>query len=69
MLSLTCSVSCTNAEPPRLFGSLSTPIRQDPGMPWWVLHGITGHAEAYFRNLGFHGEHFSCWAIDFIGHG
>jgi 2-hydroxy-6-oxonona-2,4-dienedioate hydrolase len=34
-----------------------------------MLHGITGHAEAYARNLRSHGEHFSCWAIDFIGHG
>ena len=32
-------------------------------------HGITGHAEAYVRNLRAHAEHFSCWAIDFIGHG
>ena len=34
-----------------------------------MLHGITGHAEAYVRNLRSHAEHFSCWAIDFIGHG
>lgn len=34
-----------------------------------MLHGITGHAEAYSRNLRAHSEHFSCWAIDFIGHG
>jgi len=34
-----------------------------------MLHGITGHAEAYTRNLRSHAEHFSCWAIDFIGHG
>jgi 2-hydroxy-6-oxonona-2,4-dienedioate hydrolase len=34
-----------------------------------MLHGITGHAEAYARNLRSHSEHFSCWAIDFIGHG
>jgi 2-hydroxy-6-oxonona-2,4-dienedioate hydrolase len=34
-----------------------------------MLHGITGHAEAYARNLRSHGEHFSAWAIDFIGHG
>ncbi len=33
------------------------------------LHGITGHAEAYVRNLAAHAEHFSVWAIDFIGHG
>lgn len=34
-----------------------------------MLHGITGHAEAYVRNFRSHREHFSCWAIDFIGHG
>ena len=34
-----------------------------------LLHGITGHAEAYVRNLAVHAEHFDVWAIDFIGHG
>lgn len=34
-----------------------------------LLHGITGHAEAYVRNLSSHAEHFSVWAIDLIGHG
>lgn len=34
-----------------------------------LLHGITGHAEAYARNLQAHGEHFNVYAIDFIGHG
>ncbi|MDQ1074162.1 2-hydroxy-6-oxonona-2,4-dienedioate hydrolase [Microbacterium testaceum] len=37
--------------------------------PLVLLHGITGHAEAYVRNLQAHGEHFDVWAIDFIGHG
>jgi 2-hydroxy-6-oxonona-2,4-dienedioate hydrolase len=37
--------------------------------PLLMLHGITGHAEAYVRNLAAHAEHFSVWAIDFIGHG
>jgi 2-hydroxy-6-oxonona-2,4-dienedioate hydrolase len=42
----------------------------DPAKPALImLHGITGHAEAYVRNLRSHAEHFSCWAIDFIGHG
>lgn len=42
----------------------------DPSKPTLLLlHGITGHAEAYVRNLQSHGEHFSTWAIDFIGHG
>ncbi|WP_203337541.1 alpha/beta fold hydrolase [Nocardioides limicola] len=34
-----------------------------------LLHGITGHAEAYVRNLAAHAEHFNTYAIDFIGHG
>jgi 2-hydroxy-6-oxonona-2,4-dienedioate hydrolase len=34
-----------------------------------MLHGITGHAEAYVRNLAAHAQHFNCYAIDFIGHG
>jgi 2-hydroxy-6-oxonona-2,4-dienedioate hydrolase len=33
------------------------------------MHGITGHAEAYVRNLAAHAEHFDVWAFDFIGHG
>ena len=42
----------------------------DPSKPALImLHGITGHAEAYVRNLAAHAEHFSVWAIDFIGHG
>jgi 2-hydroxy-6-oxonona-2,4-dienedioate hydrolase len=34
-----------------------------------MLHGISGHAEAYVRNLASHAEHFNVYAIDFIGHG
>jgi 2-hydroxy-6-oxonona-2,4-dienedioate hydrolase len=34
-----------------------------------LLHGITGHAEAYVRQLMSHGEHYDVWAIDLIGHG
>lgn len=34
-----------------------------------LMHGITGHAEAYVRNLAAHGKHFNTYAIDFIGHG
>jgi len=33
------------------------------------LHGTSGHAEAYSRNMGAHGKHFDTWAIDMIGHG
>jgi len=42
----------------------------DPSKPLLLLlHGITGHAEAYVRNLRAHAEHFNVYAIDFIGHG
>jgi 2-hydroxy-6-oxonona-2,4-dienedioate hydrolase len=34
-----------------------------------LLHGSAGHAEAYVRNLAAHGEYFSTWAIDMLGHG
>ena len=34
-----------------------------------ALHGIGGHAEAYSRNFGAHGEHFWMVAIDLLGHG
>jgi 2-hydroxy-6-oxonona-2,4-dienedioate hydrolase len=33
------------------------------------LHGTSGHAEAYTRNLGPHGEHFATYSIDMIGNG
>lgn len=42
----------------------------DPAKPLLLmLHGISGHAEAYARNLASHAEHFDVYAIDFIGHG
>lgn len=42
----------------------------DSGKPLLLmLHGVTGHAEAYVRNLAAHAEHFNVYAIDFIGHG
>lgn len=34
-----------------------------------LLHGTGGHAEAYCRNLGAHGELFHTYAIDMVGHG
>ncbi len=34
-----------------------------------LLHGVGGHAEAFTRNLGPHGEHFWTVAIDMLGHG
>jgi 2-hydroxy-6-oxonona-2,4-dienedioate hydrolase len=34
-----------------------------------MLHGIVGHAEAFIKNLGPHGQHFNCYAIDQLGNG
>jgi len=42
----------------------------DPSTPLLLLlHGVGGHAEAYARNFGPHGEHFWTVAIDMLGHG
>lgn len=42
----------------------------DPTKPLVLaLHGVGGHAEAYIRNLGPHGDHFWFVAIDMLGHG
>jgi 2-hydroxy-6-oxonona-2,4-dienedioate hydrolase len=42
----------------------------DSALPGLILlHGVGGHAEAYVRNLGAHGNHFHTVAIDMIGHG
>ncbi len=42
----------------------------DPTKPLVLaLHGVGGHAEAYSRNFGPHGEHFWFVAIDMLGHG
>lgn len=42
----------------------------DPDKPLVLaLHGVGGHAEAYSRNLGPHGEHFRFVAVDMLGHG
>lgn len=42
----------------------------DPSKPLVLaLHGVGGHAEAYSRNFGPHGEHFWFVAIDLLGHG
>jgi 2-hydroxy-6-oxonona-2,4-dienedioate hydrolase len=34
-----------------------------------LLHGTSGHAEAYTRNLLAHAAHFDTYAIDMVGHG
>lgn len=39
------------------------------GPPLLMMHGTTGHAEAYVRNLAAHAPYFDVYAFDFIGHG
>jgi len=34
-----------------------------------LLHGVSGHLEAYQRNILAHAEHFRVLAIDMLGHG
>lgn len=42
----------------------------DPSKPLVLaLHGVGGHAEAYSRNFGPHGEDFWFVAVDMLGHG
>lgn len=43
---------------------------EDPAAPLLVLlHGTGGHAEAYVRNIGPHGDRFRVVAMDMLGHG
>lgn len=37
--------------------------------PLILLHGTSGHADCYSRNLAAHGAHFNTYAIDLVGHG
>jgi len=47
--------------------TLETGTKDQP--PLLLIHGTGGHAEAYSRNLGSHGERFHTYAFDLIGHG
>src|SRR5690606_35965644 len=37
--------------------------------PLVLLHGTTGHVQAYAHSLAAHAEHFDVIAIDMVGHG
>lgn len=39
------------------------------GTPVVLLHGTSGHLEAYHRNIGPHAERHRVLALDFVGHG
>ena len=43
--------------------------RTGSGAPLVLLHGFTGSASSWGAHLGILGEHFSCYAVDLIGHG
>ncbi|MGQ3675151.1 alpha/beta fold hydrolase [Xanthobacter sp. TB0139] len=34
-----------------------------------LLHGVSGHLEAYHRNILAHAKHFRVFAVDMLGHG
>jgi len=44
-------------------------LRAGEGDPVVFLHGTSGHLEAFVRNFPAHSQHFSCHAIDMLGHG
>ncbi|MFF3573875.1 alpha/beta fold hydrolase [Nocardia jiangxiensis] len=44
-------------------------IEAGDGPPMLFLHGGGGHAETWIRNLGPHGKHRRCYAVDMLGHG
>jgi len=44
-------------------------LQAGDGFPVIFLHGTSGHLEAFVRNFPAHAEHFSCHAIDMLGHG
>lgn len=44
-------------------------LRAGSGNPVVFLHGTSGHLEAFVRNLPAHARHFSCHALDMLGHG
>lgn len=44
-------------------------LRAGRGEPIVMLHGTSGHLEAFVRNVAVLSEHFECHAIDMMGHG
>ncbi|MBM9464202.1 alpha/beta hydrolase [Aeromicrobium sp. YIM 150415] len=44
-------------------------LRAGQGEPIVMLHGTSGHLEAFVRNVAVLSEHFECHAIDMMGHG
>ena len=44
-------------------------LRAGEGEPVVMLHGTSGHLEAFVRNIAVLHEHVACHAIDMMGHG
>lgn len=44
-------------------------LRAGQGEPIILLHGTSGHLEAFVRNVAVLSEHYDCHAIDMMGHG
>lgn len=44
-------------------------VGEEKGPPVVMLHGVTGHAEAFLRNVGSLGADHDVMALDFPGHG
>jgi 2-hydroxy-6-oxonona-2,4-dienedioate hydrolase len=44
-------------------------IEAGSGPPLLLLHGTSGHAEAFTRNIAAHAKHFRVLAVDMLGHG
>lgn len=44
-------------------------LRAGSGEPIIMLHGTSGHLEAFVRNVAVLSEHYDCHAIDMMGHG
>src|SRR5690625_3947746 len=44
-------------------------LRAGAGEPVIMLHGTSGHLEAFVRNIPELSKHFDCHAVDMLGHG
>jgi len=50
-------------------GLMTRTLRAGAGEPVVMLHGTSGHLEAFVRNIAVLSDYVSCHAIDMMGHG
>lgn len=50
-------------------GARTRVLRAGSGEPVVMLHGTSGHLEAFVRNVPAFAEHFEVHALDMLGHG